>query len=898
MFQPFLQYSRGTSPDGNSEYAVAGCDATNAGTPGGRRVKSRSKGVTRTPFLAVLILILAVSGFANVQQKEEPRSFALKDNSQDRVARKILPKVNADSLLAEDRDRGKDPKHPGPLRFALATDVAFDLNNSGTWQTLPDGRLWRLRMQSAGATNLNLGITRFGMPKGAKLWIYDPKHTHVEGPYTARNRSHLGSLWTPIIEGDEMVVEVFVPTGVSRPVVQIRKANRGYRAFLKTGIFGGSEGTCEIDVICPEGNAWRNQIRAINAYTINGTGACTGNLMNNTALDFKPYVLSANHCGVNSTSDASIVAYWNFQSATCGTHGPGPLTSTQTGSQFRATNATSDFVLFELDAVPDPSFNVFYAGWDASGVTPPGVECIHHPAADVKAISPANTAPTTTGYYSDVPDPNGTHWRVVWDGPAVTEGGSSGSCIFSTNTGRCIGQLHGGPSACGTSAANLHDFYGRLDLSWTGGGTASTRLRDWLDPGNTGALGLNGDTHITTANGAHYDFQGAGEFVSLRDGSGLEIQTRMAPIATTFNPGPDSHDGLATCVSLNTAVAVRVGKRRVSYQPNLSGVPDPSGLQLRVDGVLTTLSPAGLDLGDGGRLAKTSAAGGVAVDFPDGSVLNVTPGWWSSQSKWYLNVGVVRPPAADGMASPAPGSSPAPSTGGVAGAIVPGSWLPALPNGVSMGPMPGALHQRYVDLYQKFADAWRVTDSTSLFDYAPGTSTNTFTMRSWPLENPPCVIPQTEPVRPVSQLVAERACRAVAGKLAHRDCVFDVRATGNRGFGRTYALGRRIQAGGTTTRLSDSKDPTNAEEPVTFTAVVLRSDRTGRGVPTGAVAFTLDGEKLGRPVRLDASGVAKWKTSSLKTGKHEVTATYVPMQGSALQASTSLGQPHTVGGKP
>jgi len=850
----------------------------------------------RTLFLAVLVLVPPVSVFAKMY--EEPKTFSLDDKSQERVERKVLPKIDAERLLAEDRARGKDPQRPGPQRFAVAADVAFTLRNSGTWQTLPDGRLWRLRIQSPGAKSLNLGITRFNMPDGAKLWIYDPGHKHVEGPYTARNRSHRGSLWTPIIEGDEIVVEVFVPAGVSQPVVEIRKANQGYRSFEKDTLpGGGTEGACEIDVVCPEGIPWQNQIRAVGVYTLNGTANCTGTMMNNVKLNFTPYFLSANHCGVNSTNDDTVVVYWNFQSPTCGTHGPGSLADNQTGSTFRASSAASDFLLFELSAKPDPSFNVFYAGWDASGTAPPGTECIHHPATDVKAISPSNTAPTMTAYFSDVVNPAGNHWRVVWDGPAVTEPGSSGSCIFTTDTRRCIGQLHGGPSACGVSAANLHDFYGRLDVSWTGGGTAATRLRDWLDPDNTGVLGLDGDTHITTANGVHYDFQAAGEFVSLRDGSGLEIQTRMAPIATTFNPGPDPHDGLATCVSLNTAVAARVGKRRVTYEPNLSGVPDPSGLQLRVDGVLTTLGPAGLDLGNGGRLANTAAPGGLAVDFPDGSVLNVTPGWWASQSKWYLNVDVVRSPAIDGMTGPAPGGSPTPGTGGIAGAIVPGSWLPALPDGSSMGPMPGALHQRYVDLYQKFADAWRVTDKTSLFDYAPGTSTDTFTMRSWPLENPPCVIPQTEPVRPASQLVAERACRAVRGKFAHRNCVFDVRVTGNPGFGKTYALSQRIQAGATTTRVSDSKDPTNVEESVTFTAIVVRTDRTGRGVPTGAVVFTLDGENVGKPVRLDANGVARWKTSSLKAGKHKVSAIYTPSKGSAFLASTSLGQLHTVGGE-
>src|SRR5207253_11151352 len=134
-------------------------------------------------------------------------------------------------------------------------------------------------------------------------------------------------------------------------------------------------------------------------YTINGTSACTGTMMNNTALDFTPYVLSANHCGVNTTTAATIVAYWNFQSATCDAHGPGSTSDNQTGAMFRAGNSASDFVLFQLNAMPDPTFNVFYAGWDRSGVAPPGVACIHHPRADVKAISFANTPPVSSGNF-------------------------------------------------------------------------------------------------------------------------------------------------------------------------------------------------------------------------------------------------------------------------------------------------------------------------------------------------------------------------------------------------------------------------------------------------------------------------------------------------------------------
>ena len=405
----------------------------------------------------------------------------------------------------------------------------------------------------------------------------------------------------------------------------------------------------------------------------------------------------------------------------------------------------------------------------------------------------------------------------------------------------------------------------------------TTRFDIYSDRVNGGAAAHEGDPHLTTVNGVHYDFQGAGEFTVLRDYGGLEIQTRQTPIATTFNPGPDPHDGLATCVSLNTAVAARVGKHRISYEPNISGVPDPSGLQLRVDGTLTTLGPGGIDLGNGGRVLSSSAApGAIEVDFPDDSVMFVTPGWWPSQSKWYLNVDVPRTNALEGVLGVIPGNS----------------WLPHLPNGASMGTMPGPLHQRYVDLYQKFANAWRVNNKTSLFDYKPGTSTATFTMKSWPLEHPPCVIPHVKPVRPAPRQVALQACRAVAGKNMHADCLFDVVATGNQGFAKTYLASQRIQKYSTTTTLSADKNPTRMEEPVTFTAIVKLA--AGKAVPTGVVEFTVDGQRAGEPVRLNESGYAVWRTASLKPGRHKVTASYIPTPNSEFLASTSPELEHTV----
>jgi hypothetical protein len=397
-----------------------------------------------------------------------------------------------------------------------------------------------------------------------------------------------------------------------------------------------------------------------------------------------------------------------------------------------------------------------------------------------------------------------------------------------------------------------------------------------LDDGAT-----DGDPHLTTVNGVHYDFQSAGEFVALRDGNGMQIQTRQIPVQTVMNPGVSPYSGLASCVSLNTAVAARVGAKRVTYQPNISGIPDPSGMQLRVDGALTTLGQQGVMLAPGGRVAKAPVGDGIQIDFPDGTVMTALSNYWPSQGKWYLNVKVMGTRAKEGILGP----------------IAPGSWLPALPDGSAFGLRPAALHDRYVDLNETFADAWRVTDVTSLFDYAPGTSTQNFTVDAWPLESPPCVLLGSDdiPAQPLDQGAATDLCRPVTGKDANANCVFDVMVTGEPGLAKTYQFSQQIATGATTTRVYDNIDPTPVGAAVTFSATVARSATRGsKAVPKGSVQFSIDGKDVGAPVVLNKKGVALWTTALDKPGAVKVAARFVPAQGSVFLPSTSLDELHTV----
>ena len=465
-----------------------------------------------------------------------------------------------------------------------------------------------------------------------------------------------------------------------------------------------------------------------------------------------------------------------------------------------------------------------------------------------------------------------------------------------TATATMSGTSMASPHVAGVAARHLSSFplktpaevWAQIDLmanvfpataSWPGvinpGAGSPNKLVYW---GAVNDASDDGDPHITTVRGVSYDFQSAGEFIILRDRNGLQIQTRQTPV-TTQPPIANPYTGLATCVSLNTAVAARVGKYRVTYQPNLSGQPDPSGLQLRVDGELKTLGAQGLNLGPGGRVIKSAAGNGIEIDFPDGTNLTAIPNFWGApHNKWYLNVSVFHSPASEG----------------IMGAMAPGSWLPALADGSSLGPKPAALNQRYVDLYQKFADAWRVTDATSLFDYAPGTSTATFTVKSWPPENPPCVIPQSPPTTPMAVQDARKLCRLVIDKNRNANCVFDVAITGEPGFAKAYLLSQRIEAGSTKTTVSVSKESSQVRDTVIFIATVARRTSGGRGVPSGAVLFTLDGSKAGDPVKLDSKGRAILRTSRLQAGNHQIAASYIPSRGSVFLASSSLDKPHAV----
>ena len=368
-------------------------------------------------------------------------------------------------------------------RYAVPHEVDISPDTHGVWEQVSESMIaWRLRVASGDALSLNFAFDSFSMPEAGRLFIYETMGNQAIRPFTSRDNASHNELWTPPTVGNDVILELVLPVkAVEQLELHLGAINIGYRGFGE--VFDGRSGACNVDVVCPEGDGWRAEIASVAVISTGGSRFCTGFMVNNTANDETPYFMTANHCGINSGNAASLVTFWNYETSECEGTPDGQLTDFQSGSFFRASRSASDFTLVELDEAPDPSWEVSFAGWDVTGVVTPGAIAIHHPDVDEKRISFEFQPTATTSYLGNSSPGDGTHVRVLdWD-IGTTEPGSSGSPLFDENH-RVIGQLHGGFAACGNDDA---DWYGKMSVSWDAGSSASSRLRDWLDPTNSGA---------------------------------------------------------------------------------------------------------------------------------------------------------------------------------------------------------------------------------------------------------------------------------------------------------------------------------------------------------------------------------------------------------------------------
>ena len=401
-----------------------------------------------------------------------------------------------------------------PMPVSKLVPVDYTMDNSGYRTTLPGGeKIWRLHLKAKDAVAIMLYYNDFYIPEGGRLFIYSADKSQLLGAYTHLTHPSGGLFATEFIGGDELILE-YVESEASeeKPRICINKIGYGYntaalRAFC--GITTRAASSCMVDINCEEGDAWQNEKKGV-CYTVQIIGdysfICSASLLNNTAEDFKPLILTARHCAFdyrkNIFSSSSDMEQWMFyfhkEREGCGSDYLPAVPKTMTGCSMLVNTEMgggSDGMLLLLkDMIPE-SYDVFYNGWDRRDIAASSGVCIHHPSGDNMKISTySEPAKVYSFISSEFNGDKNAHWNVTFrqtaNGFGVTEEGSSGSPLYNENK-LVVGTLTGGNSSC-TYGRGLN-IYGKLSYHWDRYKTDSTTRMDvWLDPLNNKVLTFPG----------------------------------------------------------------------------------------------------------------------------------------------------------------------------------------------------------------------------------------------------------------------------------------------------------------------------------------------------------------------------------------------------------------------
>ncbi len=251
-----------------------------------------------------------------------------------------------------------------------------------------------------------------------------------------------------------------------------------------------------------------------------------------------------------------------------------------------------------------------------------------------------------------------------------------------------------------------------------------------------------GDPHCISFDGLLVSFQGSGEYILVTDGDSFVVQARFAEL---FGRG----------VSLFAAVATRVGTSRV-------GIYASNPALLRIDGLATPIASGEvIPLPGDGAIARNGVS--YVISYPTGERLRVT------------DRGIFLRAVTASL--------------GTTTHVPPVSGLLGDSNGDASDDMrtrDGTLVPKPVDfekLYGVWGDSWRITQEESLFDYASGESTATFTK-----PNPTAAV-SAQSLPPEVQVAARATCEAAGVTDQHLldTCIVDVGVTGDTEFATTPA---------------------------------------------------------------------------------------------------------------
>ncbi|MBC8321771.1 MAG: PKD domain-containing protein [Bacteroidetes bacterium] len=449
-------------------------------------------------FLIIIVSGTCLKSFAQISIKSIPISYNVSLTTE--IPTIEIPNIIPKTTLIEEK---------APVQAGYTLPFDYELSLNGNWENADNLFVWRLEVFIPEAEAINLYFNNIGLQIGEKIFLYNPHKKNTLGAFTNKNNGLF--MCTDFVSGDRVIIEFNTNKRYKNLPFSIHEAGVLIANDMREANGFGDAGSCEVHVNCIEGENWQNEKGGVARILVKQSDLtfwCTGSLINNTKNDGTPYFLTANHCGdwSDSADYAQWLFYFNFESENCEQPLFEPELNTLSGASLiaRAPNGTfhgSDFKLLRLNNNVPVNYKPYYNGWDRTGLASPMGVTIHHPEGDLKMISTYTTPLISTYYNNPNEDPAGKYWMVHWtetvSGHGVTEGGSSGSPIFSKE-GYVVGALTGGSASC--TFLNDPDYYGKFSYSWDSIGQDSImQLKCWLDPIESGVTKLEG-TNLDSIN--------------------------------------------------------------------------------------------------------------------------------------------------------------------------------------------------------------------------------------------------------------------------------------------------------------------------------------------------------------------------------------------------------------
>ncbi|MSR61567.1 MAG: hypothetical protein EXS08_03845 [Planctomycetes bacterium] len=411
---------------------------------------------------AALSALSALAPFATAQLREPGQPASFRHALPSDVPCLVLDAPDVRPL----RVAGADPS-AGRFEYGVPLYVGHGLEDAGRWDTVAEtGELvWRFELLSPGAFSLGVVFSRFDLPRGAQVFLYDAAHGEVFGAYGESTENPNGVLAIQPFRGNHVVLEYVEPAGTgARPALEIGSVVYDYLdVFARMSQGSVFASSCLVDVNCPQGASHQDIKRAV-VWLTGGGGGCSGSILNNTAEDGTPYLMTAEHCG--NMTNATVI--FDYERSGCAT-GSSSQSKSLSGTTQLAVSSLYDGQLYRINHPIPASYEPFFAGWStATDVT--RATGISHPSGFPKKIQLENQAPFLAS----------TRWSVQYNIGAI-QPGSSGSPLFDQHE-RVIGSCSTGAGGCSQNGQ-----YGRFDQFY-----ANRNLAQWLDPLNWGVAGIDG----------------------------------------------------------------------------------------------------------------------------------------------------------------------------------------------------------------------------------------------------------------------------------------------------------------------------------------------------------------------------------------------------------------------